>query len=382
MPPVSPLLLFLRLYWMHTAITYFMKKQYINKLKTFLNQNNTKEISFKRNVSIDVAKGLLIILLLYNHTAVYSFIADIHDPVANFIEDSKSLFTVFFMQSFFLITGYCSSFNRKFGPFLWRNVKTLVIPAFLLGKIGSIISSIFFGSPIHISFIPAFVNWFNGHGPWFIVTLFFCKLIYWILNRYNYGIQIAIISILYLLGIYCNIHFWASHEYLCYQHVLLMLPFLFIGNLVKWYHSSISRYMPILALAGAVIIPLENVAKWTVGVSIPILDAGIGIPYYSIPLHFFNAITGTALILCIAKKFQNHGAWITRVGTYTLVFYLWNDPIHPIVISLIQPFYNSDSMIHCTFFHFVSFALCVIVSYFVSVLIYETKYLKWLVGKW
>ena len=30
----------------------------------------------------------------------------------------------------------------------------------------------------------------------------------------------------------------------------------------------------------------------------------------------------------------------------------------------------------------VSFALCVIVSYFVSVLIYETKYLRWLVGKW
>lgn len=336
----------------------------------------------KRNVSIDIAKGILIILMLYNHTAVYSFLAGMNDPVANFIEDSKSLFTVFFMQSFFLITGYCTSFNRKFGSFLWRNVKTLVIPAFLLGKIGSIISGIFFDSAINLSFIPTFINWFNGHGPWFIVTLFFCKLIYWILNRYNNGIQIAVISVLYLLGIYCNIHFWDSPEYLCYQHVLLMLPFLFIGNLVKHYHSWIRPYMSKLALAGVAVILLENIAKWTIGISIPILDAGIGVPYYSVPLHFFNAITGTAFILWAAKIFQNHGAWITRVGTYTLVFYLWNGPIHPIVISLLQPFYNADSIILCVFFHAVSFVLCVLVSYFVSSLIYETKYLRWLVGKW
>lgn len=361
-----------------------MTKNYMKLYKTaisFLKQKSPVQSISQRSISMDIAKGLLIILLLYNHTAVFSFVAGIHDPVANFIEDSKCVFTVFFMQSFFLITGYCTNFNRSVGSFLWRNIKTLIIPALLLGKLGVIITGVILESPIQLSFITTFVNWFNGHGPWFIVTLFFCKLIYWILNKYNYGIQMAVIAALYLVGIYCNIRYWAAPEYLCYLHILLMLPFLFIGNLAKQYNEKVKRYLPLMAKIGSVVIILESIAKWTMGIPVPILDASIAVPYYYVPLHFLNAITGSALLIVISRSLVQY-KWLSEIGKYTLLIYLWNGVIHPIVIHFLTPFYDNNSILSLIVFHSISLSLCVIVSYWTSKVIYETKYLNVIVGKW
>lgn len=359
-----------------------MKNYFVNKkIKEFLLQKLPAPPRGSRNPVIDIAKGILILCLLYNHTPVFSFIAGMHDPVVKCMEESKTLFSIFFMQAFFLITGFCSSFNKKFLPFLWSNIKTLLIPMYVLGKLGSWSQQLIFDQPFEFGSILPFYSWFMAGGQWFIIALFFCKLIYWMLNKYSQYVQISIISSLYLIGFYCYIFLWQYPEYLNYKHILLMLPFIYIGNLLKQYHSQIGKYMPCMAIVGAILIVTENLVHWIYGISIPVLDAGINIPYYLIPLHFLNAICGTALILWISKKLQNHGTWLIRVGSYTLVFYLWNAPIHPLIIHFMQPFYNPNSIPICLLFHTISLILCIIASYYVSRLIYETKYLKWIVGK-
>lgn len=352
------------------------------KIKAFLLQKNPAVPRGSRNPAIDIAKGLLILCLLYDHTPVFSFITGMHDPVANGMEESKTLFTVFFMQAFFLITGYCSSFNKKFLPFLWGNIKSLILPMYVLGKFGAWSQQLILGQPIEFGSILPFYNWFMAGGQWFIICLFFCKLIYWALNKYSQCVQIVIISLLYLGGFYCYIFLWQYPEYLNYKHIFLMLPFIYIGNLLKQYHYLLSKYIPSLAVGGATLIVTENLVHWLLGISIPVLDAGIYIPYYLVPLHFLNAICGTALVLWLSKKLQIHGTWLIRVGSYTLFFYLWNAPIHPLIIHFMQPFYNPDSIPMCLLFHMVSLTLCIVVSYFISRLIYETKYLSWIVGKW
>ena len=59
---------------------------------------------------IDVAKGILICCLLYGHIRVYGPMDGLQDDVMQFMSKTGPLYGAFFMQTFFIITGFCSSF--------------------------------------------------------------------------------------------------------------------------------------------------------------------------------------------------------------------------------------------------------------------------------
>ena len=105
----------------------------------------------KRITYIDVAKGILICCLLYGHMLIYACAEGINDSVMPIMWESVSLYNAFFMQTFFLITGLCSSFNKEFKSFLWGNVKALIIPSIIM---------------VIISFF--IQQFFMNHTPWSI----------------------------------------------------------------------------------------------------------------------------------------------------------------------------------------------------------------------
>lgn len=86
----------------------------------------------KRLEYIDVAKGILIMLMVMGHTLnIATYQPEANDFVRN-VNLLETLYKGFYMCTFFVITGYCSNFNKPFWNFTKANLKTIVLPAFSL----------------------------------------------------------------------------------------------------------------------------------------------------------------------------------------------------------------------------------------------------------
>ena len=74
---------------------------------------------------IDVAKGLMMIGMVLNHIINYS--AKMGVDISSFPwGEVGSVYGVFTMQSFFILSGYTTNFNHKFKTFMWKQVKGLL----------------------------------------------------------------------------------------------------------------------------------------------------------------------------------------------------------------------------------------------------------------
>lgn len=71
----------------------------------------------ERELWPDIMRGVLILLVLFHHSAAWT----------------KLLYTPFFMTGFFFISGYFHSESKSFIPFVVAKFKGLVVPALTLG---------------------------------------------------------------------------------------------------------------------------------------------------------------------------------------------------------------------------------------------------------
>ena len=79
---------------------------------------------------IDIFKGICLILVVIHHAplAYMGHIAQ-QGSVLWYINN----FTIaFFMPAFFVTTGYCTNFNQRFKVYLWKNIKTIMLPCYCL----------------------------------------------------------------------------------------------------------------------------------------------------------------------------------------------------------------------------------------------------------
>ena len=58
---------------------------------------------------------------MYGHHKLFAIWSDHEDIVTDFIHYSMGIYSAFFMQTFFIITGLCSKFSSSFSYFLWKN---------------------------------------------------------------------------------------------------------------------------------------------------------------------------------------------------------------------------------------------------------------------
>ena len=141
----------------------------------------------KRIEYIDVAKGILILCLLYGHLWVYSKINGNMDCIIQTGFKTMIIYNSFFMQTFIIITGFCSSFKIDFQPFLIKNLKTLVLPAIILHAISYVFSGFIFGFKTNIiEFICSYSNWLTIGSPWFIASMFWGKILYWFIYKLKF----------------------------------------------------------------------------------------------------------------------------------------------------------------------------------------------------
>lgn len=134
----------------------------------------------KRLSYIDIAKGILILFLLMGHALLFIRNEGIDDGFINGFQRLRLyLWTPYYMPAFFVITGFCSNFDKPFPTFLWQNFKTLKIPAMIFGTFLAMVTMM-----NHHLF--SFQRVFNhvaicivDSGLWFLDALFIAKLVYW-----------------------------------------------------------------------------------------------------------------------------------------------------------------------------------------------------------
>lgn len=328
---------------------------------------------------IDIAKGILICCLLYGHMLIFARIEGVSDSVMPIMQKSVKLYNTFFMQSFFFITGFCSSFSKKFKIFLWGNVKSLIIPSVLMVLFSFYVQNLLFDKTHYVGPSPNLLSWLTLGGPWFILSLFWAKLFYWNIAKFTTRQQLITIGVLYLIGLVLNI-INIIPNYCYHRHVFLMMAYLFVGNYCKNHMDTYNRWITPLALFGVVsIVGQFIISQYVDFYTIPTHDANIRInrTFY---IHIINAISGTAFILWLSRKID-HNHILETLGKGTLLVYLWNGLINRLVLNIL-PSPVSEAVIMCVIYHASVYLLMLLLFYCLIRIIYDTKYLSWIVGKW
>ena len=213
----------------------------------------------KRIDWIDIAKGLAIVLMVIGHTI----------PNNHFI----TLIFSFHMPLFIFLSGFVYKLPKDKCDLLTRlkkYIKKILFPYLIILFICSII--IFYKNYDwnFLNFINFFIKnllWGNGTGYtffgidfvnigpiWFLVTLFFSKIIFDLIN-YKFGyddlkINIIIYCFLLLCGIEIGLSVWLPQNF---DIVLVFLFYLYVGYLFKQYYDKIKINKTILFLVSFMI---------------------------------------------------------------------------------------------------------------------------------
>lgn len=328
----------------------------------------------KRIDYIDVAKALLIFCLIIGHYMLHSNMQGVEDVSFAYARPYIKLYATFFMQTFFIISGLCSSFNTPFTQYLWKNSKTILIPGIVLTIINRYIYNALPGNGFEHT--PTFIEWFVDGGPWFIFAMFEAKILFWLIVKLNKYMQMLFLFILYI-SVLCVNSMFEIPNYVFFKHALLMLPYLYAGYMLKSKLSTVEILLPYLAAGGAMVLG----AEFVLNLPMPVHDYYVGVTYKTFPIHIVNVFAGTFVVLFISKKIKNV-EFLKIIGKGTLLIYLMNECTIKSIVIVGKYFRPIEDFLFNTLYHLFIYALIMILFYVMVKIVYSNKYLCWIVGKY
>lgn len=304
-------------------------------------------MSKQRLYYLDIAKGLLILLLLVSHfgIVVRESGTDVQESYFAGIYFFHPLFTTFFMQSFFLISGYCSNFSQDAKIFFHKQLKEIVIPYIFFSIINGLFQYIH--NPEHQFHIVDF---------WFLNALFFSKAFCWMMYRLNvkakwyYFISIS----LFLLGIVLN-NYDIGENLLSIRQSLTSCVFVVTGMSLRK-NSNIYNYLIkyswcLYIIIFAVIYALHQEFR------IPIIDGAFHkFPLYKTPLVIIISITGSFTIFQICRLIGRFPI-IEYFGRNSLIIYCLHLIPFLYVVLLLSQFFKPYNIITGTIFYLVALVM-------------------------
>lgn len=156
-----------------------------------------------------------------------------------------------------------------------------------------------------------------------------------------------------------------------------MLPYLCLGCLAKQYIENINYLIPKIGFVGLVILLMEYITKFPM----PTHDYNIGVSIISFPFHIVNVILGTALILWLSKLISKNMI-LQLIGKGTLIIYLLNECVLKAIIYIFCPICSNHSTLEFCMFYGTVYIFAVLFFIILINIIYGTRYLSWIVGKY
>lgn len=318
---------------------------------------------------IDITKGILILIVIFHHISFASIEMHIEGSLTwNF--KLLPLYASWFMPAFFIVTGYCSNFDKTFKEFLISNLKTLLWPA-----ITSFIITAFYGIVLFhnvSTFIEACetipIRGFN----WFLMALFISKILFWILrriisNEFALGCTIIFVSIIAILFNDINL---LGGNWFHHRHALYLTLFLYIGYLTKEKNLMQRKY---LVIASFIFIITVFVCMKMYGVTPGIAGLWINFSVTNVPLHFVLALTGTSIIILISMIISRCRI-LEQIGKDSLIYYIFHiDVIRTIIGIICQYIVTPINVISILTADLIIIFFTVIICYIIAYTFNNTK---------
>lgn len=333
----------------------------------------------KRIDWLDVAKGLLILMVVYGHLQDEISKMNIQSKTIHWIADIQNIWAPFFMSAFFVVTGYCFSIKRGIKDFLIIQLKTILLPAFTIRIFISILSKALGGNNSVIESIMFTINTFLKEGGpyWFLWALFVCKIAnYFLLRKYSLRVVFIIGIILFFISSIGYEFFPAEKPFLRWQRCLAMMPFIPLGLLLKKYEHKFNLINS-LVFVGIYII-VFYLCKYYIG-AIPKLVGEVPMMLVDVIPSIILSITGSLSFLFVCKKISRWNL-IEYLGRNTLVIYLIHNFILTTLLIYFRPVIEQDltKPILCT--EIVIIISTIVITMMINEIL-NTRYLKILIGK-
>ncbi len=322
---------------------------------------------------IDIAKGIAIICVFLGHTITTEGVL-------------SSFIYLFHMPLFFMLSGYCFSAKRDFGPFVLNKLKTVILPIFTLGLTGSVLTALAAVFIQHQSvdwkwvFLNPIVQYKEHSLLWYLASLFVAIIIFYVIVKLTKDKPVPIILISLGLGIisYAVIEIFGITLPWDILTSLIALTFIAIGYLIKKcdFTDKLSR-------------------PWILPVSLAVC-AGAGYlnirffggsemhtqQFGNLLLFYVSAIAGCIMVMSFSAVVIKKSKVLEYFGRNTLIFYAL-EPIQYFVNFALK---TADGVIHFTSSHLLSFAATIIAVAIICLLSSAAAYiinrfLPFLIGK-
>lgn len=329
---------------------------------------------------IDVAKGLLILMVAYGHFWQHVEPLDAH--AAFYLRQVNNTFLAFYMPAFFFITGYCSDFSKPLYANIIHSFRLIMLPAFVFSILVFIANHHFDKAKV-ITFLSSLVLY--GGSYWFLTALFVARVLYGILSHYLKGnLLYAVSASSFFLGFLLSD---IPHEYELWYfvHVLLLMPFIALGQFfrnktIPFSKSGFFIFAYIGVLGITVLSAQRGILKSDFAYLVPIITQRLfNLNTTMLPSLVMLCMLGILMIMSISKHIDTNRI-LEYLGRNSLVIYC----SHVIVMAYITHNLGGAILKHnlmpigaMSIVCFVSIIIaCCGIAY-----LFNLRYLKILIGK-
>lgn len=322
----------------------------------------------------DLAKGLLILLLLVHHFGSATRNAGLENQYFGLVTSWQAVFTAFFMQCFFVVSGYCSGFDREPVVFLKKVLRQLIVPWIVFELLQSAFWAVYYND-FSLQRLKSYLFTEPCTTLWFLNALAFSKVVVYLLKRFLKDEAVLAVTFVFLiLAIVVN-QANIGPNYLCIRESFGSCFFVALGSYLK---RNTVLYEKLMKFSPFIYLPVLA-ALFILKVPIPAFTAGMEVSVFQFPLFLVLSISGTFAFLLLCK-YLNSNRFLEFFGRGTLSVYgLHYCPLFAFVVLFYKLFTPASLG------GFIVFLLAVFVSEILTcavlVKLFQIKYLRWITGK-
>ncbi len=309
----------------------------------------------QRNRTIDIAKGIGIILVVYTHTKCYA-----HDAIY-----------IFIMPLFFALSGYFFNEERTIKENIKNKFNSLIIPYvfyFLLVQSLFILVHKFFYQDVYFAW-GMFLKPYWAVGPmWFFWSLFFTSVFFTLIAKtLKKTYLIILLSIILSIGGYL-LSLYKIHIPLYIDSALSMTIFYAFGYTLKKY-----EVLERLNTKNSILVGIIALILYTLGIIFNVVNntKPNEVPH-NYPLFFLSAIGAIVTLLIICRflvRFKPLSNLLSFYGKESLIIFVFHYFTFYVYYLLFSA--DKDNLTHLQGFLITIFAL--ILSMIIGLL--QKKYL-------
>lgn len=317
---------------------------------------------------LDVAKGLLMVMVIFHHSFIYNR-ESVQDMDIDKLWAVQNLWVSFFMPAFFIITGLCSNFDRKFGSFFWRNFKGIMIPCWFFTFFSLMRLP-------HINLTGAFHDILVlGGGWWFLSALFFAKLLYWAIRKYipnKYAQLVTLLALAFLSTVLKQLETFTDYYY--HLEVMNLTVYLWVG---ERFHSYL-QCSKVGIVSVAMFLATTAITLYFLP-TVPRVTASFDCTPAQYPVYLLLSLSGSFGFLFICRLIHHNFVW-EYFGRGSLLVFVTHFYFVVTMMNLVK-----DSLLSHGFAgSMIIWTSAIVMSVLFTmalIWVFNQKYLRWTLGK-